>query len=113
MGLDKNVQRTLMQLIKEFNDQRMEATPCKGPHPDESYLDELNIDDDNESLLDDGDDDDASYLDELRIDEDNESLLDEDDYRFDKENAKSNMFHESFSVPTDVGVPRAPLSPKL
>lgn len=119
MGLDKNVQRTLMQLIKDFNDQKVEATPPKrsDSHPDESYLDDLNIDEDNESLLDEADveiDDDASYLDDLRIDEDNESLMDEHNSYFDKENV--NHCRESFPVPKSVGVPvqqRAPLSPKF
>ena len=113
MGLEKNVQRTLMQLIKDFKDRaEMEYTYSYAnanantamtsehePHPDESYLDDLNID------------------------EDNESLLDDDEYQFnDKENM--NMFNEtSFSGhPTDIDVGggggfrevrRTPLSPRF
>ncbi len=56
--LDKSVQRVLMQIIKEGEDLKKNArisssSSLKSPHPDESYLDELNIDEDNESLLDD------------------------------------------------------------
>ena len=54
MELDKGVQRVLMQIIKE-GEEAKRAQSFKSPHPDESYLDELNIDEDNESLLDDYD----------------------------------------------------------
>jgi predicted nucleic acid-binding Zn-ribbon protein len=57
MTLEKGVQRTLMQLIKDYNDKKYEVSPKQEPHPDESYLDELNIDEDNESLLDEDEDD--------------------------------------------------------
>ncbi len=56
MKLDKGIQRVLMQIIKESEDMNKNGQGSKSTHPDESYLDELNIDDDNESLLDDDDD---------------------------------------------------------
>lgn len=86
MQLDGGVQRTLMQLIKEFNDQK-NASPDKSfAHPDESYLDDLNLDDD-----------------------DNVSLLD-DDYELDKENVGITS-RDPFIVPKDIGIERTPLSP--
>eukprot|EP00557_Chaetoceros_sp_GSL56_P014731 CAMPEP_0176481868 /NCGR_PEP_ID=MMETSP0200_2-20121128/3065_1 /TAXON_ID=947934 /ORGANISM="Chaetoceros sp., Strain GSL56" /LENGTH=1065 /DNA_ID=CAMNT_0017878133 /DNA_START=24 /DNA_END=3221 /DNA_ORIENTATION=+ len=81
MTLDKGVQRTLMQLIKDYNERNFEATPKYEPHPDESYLDDLNIDEDNESLLDE----------------------DEDD--------KENLFIHTSRLSHRLDTPRAPLSP--
>ena len=80
MKLDKGVQRTLMQLIKDYND-RKHGAPMRA-HPDESYLDDLDLDDD-----------------------DNVSLLDDD------EDDKENSCTEPFAVPMNIGVVRAPLSP--
>jgi len=74
-----------MQLIKDFNDRKHGATPTRRSHPDESYLDDLNLDDD-----------------------DNVSLLDEDEHGDNKEN---HLRHEAYAVPVDIGVVRAPLSP--
>lgn len=66
MGLDRDVQKTLMQLINDYNEQKRAANMQREPDPDESYLDDLNIDDDNESLLDDDDDNKENLL---RIDQ--------------------------------------------
>ena len=41
-----------MQIIKE-GEEMVKPQTFKSPHPDESYLDDLNIDEDNDSLLDD------------------------------------------------------------
>ncbi len=65
MSLDRSTQQTLMSIIKERNDrnnQSMVSTNSsysksqQANHVDASYLDDLNIDEDNESLLDDDDD---------------------------------------------------------
>ncbi len=53
--LDKRIQMVLMQIIKQGEEMK-EPAAFRSPHPDESYLDDLNIDEDNESLLDDFDD---------------------------------------------------------
>lgn len=81
MTLEKGVQRTLMQLIKEHNERQYEVSPKHEPHPDESYLDDLNIDEDNESLLDE----------------------DEDD--------KENLFIHTSRLSHNLDTPRTPLSP--
>ena len=51
MVLNKKVQERLMQLIKEGTASKNEHS-YSFSHPDESYLDDLGIDEDNESLLD-------------------------------------------------------------
>lgn len=51
MALSKNVQERLMQLIQEGSVVKIDHSRSFS-HPDESYLDDLGIDDDNESLLD-------------------------------------------------------------
>jgi len=51
MALDKETQTNLMLIIQESGESKQHE-----PRPDESYLDDINIDDDNESLLDDDDD---------------------------------------------------------
>ena len=93
MGLDKGVQRTLMQLITDFNNEKNGATPRRSHHHDESYLDDLDLDA-----------------------EDNVSLLDEDEEDMDMDvttrtREKENMRVGPFIVPKDIGVVRTPLSP--
>jgi chromosome segregation ATPase len=96
MGLDKGVQLTLMQIITDFNNEKNGVTPRRSHHHDESYLDDLDLDaEDNVSLL---------YEDE----EDMGMGLDMD---FTTHNEKENMRVGPFIVPKDIGVVRTPLSP--
>ena len=98
MGLDKGVQRTLMQLITDFNNKKDGggATPRKSHHLDESYLDDLDLDaEDNESLL----------------DEDDMDIGMDMDMDITRTHEKENVRIGPIPVPKDIGGVRTPLSP--